>query len=65
MSFKAGEAEGVRDGRFFKDYTEGQLRELIGGQRLLTVLRTWTTEDVRPNRQGEYWINALIKRDTS
>jgi SAM-dependent methyltransferase len=62
MSFKAGEAEEVRDGRFYNNYTDRLLRELVGGHRPLAVIDTWQTEDARPERRGEFWINALVRR---
>jgi SAM-dependent methyltransferase len=61
MSFKAGEAEGTRDGRLFNDYTEKCLREVIAQQPSLGVISTWTTDDVRPNRRGDCWINGLVR----
>jgi SAM-dependent methyltransferase len=61
MSFKAGEAEGVRDGRFFSDYTEQSLRGVIAQEPSLEVIRLWATRDVRPSRQGDCWINALVR----
>jgi SAM-dependent methyltransferase len=62
MSFKVGEGQAVRDGRFFNDLTDRTLRELIDRQSALAVLRTWQTQDVRQDRRGTSWVNALVKR---
>ena len=62
MSFKVGEGEGFRDGRFFNDYTDVLLRQLIGKHRDLTVIDTWQTGDVRSDRGRVFWINALVRK---
>jgi SAM-dependent methyltransferase len=62
MSFKCGEGEGMREGRFFNDYTEELLRQLIGRQPALTLLRAWQTADVQPDRRGTIWLNTLVRR---
>jgi SAM-dependent methyltransferase len=62
LSFKLGEAEEVHGGRLFSDYTEGSLSELVGRHPSLSVVRVWRTEDVRPERSGEYWLNALLRK---
>jgi hypothetical protein len=61
-SFKLGNAEEVRDGRLFNDYTETRLMQMVGDFSRLTVVRIWTTEDVRPERKGQSWVNALVKK---
>jgi SAM-dependent methyltransferase len=62
MSFKVGNEEGVRDGRFFNDYTVPFLRQLIGEQLLLTVIDTWQTGDLGPRQRGTLWTNAVVRR---
>jgi SAM-dependent methyltransferase len=62
MSFKLGEAEEVREGRLFSDYTEARLRQLVAKHPLLALLRIWLTEDVRPGRRGRTWVNALVRK---
>jgi ubiquinone/menaquinone biosynthesis C-methylase UbiE len=61
MSFMLGESEEIRDGRLFNDYTEARLRQVIEGHPLLASLRVWLTEDVRPGRRGQKWVNALAR----
>ena len=62
-SFKYGSFEGVRNGRFFTDFTEPSLREFWEKEIPLTIFELWRTEDVRPGREEERWINLLARRD--
>lgn len=63
MSFKLGEGERVARGRLFVDYTEETLhRALIGLP--IEISEIWTSEDVRPGRSGERWLNAIAVRLT-
>jgi 2-polyprenyl-3-methyl-5-hydroxy-6-metoxy-1,4-benzoquinol methylase len=62
MSFKAGDGETVHGGRFFNDYTEALLRGVIDEHPLLRVIDMWRTQDVRPERRGDVWTNALVVR---
>lgn len=60
-SFKPGEWEGQRAGRWFTDWTAEQLGEMVARQALLEMVRTWQTVDLRPGRAGEVWLNALLR----
>jgi SAM-dependent methyltransferase len=62
MSFKWGDGERVRQGRLFNDYTEDAFQPLLAGHELLTFLRAWRTDDVRPEKRGEKWLNLLAGR---
>jgi SAM-dependent methyltransferase len=62
LSFKLGEAEEVRGGRLFNDYTEQSLGGLVSRHPALRAVRVWRTEDIRPGRSGEYWLNALLQK---
>ena len=57
-----GSGETVRNGRFFNDYDEAGLTELIGAHSALEVVRLWATRDLRPGREQEEWLNALALR---
>ena len=61
-SFKYGEGERGRDGRFFTDYTEESLRAELGAVGGLKVFRLWVTRDVRPDRAEEKWVNVLCRK---
>ena len=61
-SFKYGTFEGMRGGRYFTYFTE---ETLPGFWREIPELKEpeiWITEDVRPGRDGERWINILAGR---
>ena len=61
-SFKYGTGEHLRDGRFFVDLDEKNLEELIGGHPELSLVRHWKTSDVKAGREGEQWLNLLIRK---
>ena len=61
-SFKYGSSERVSNGRFFNDYTESDLSTLLTSENQLTLLEHWITEDVRPERSGERWLNIIAKK---
>ena len=50
MSFKYGVFEGERNGRYFLDFTEEKLEQLLKKHTSLQQLRNFLTEDVRPDR---------------
>lgn len=59
-SFKYGNFEGIRNGRFFNDFTERESVELFE-KNGFQVLKTWITEDSRPERD-ENWVNILLSK---
>jgi SAM-dependent methyltransferase len=61
MSFKLGLGERTKEGRLFVDHTEATLREALRDIPM-RIVDAWTTEDVRPGRTGERWINAVSLR---
>ena len=62
-SFKYGNEERVVNGRFFNDYTENDFDTLLTSDNRLSLLEYWITEDVRPDRSGERWLNFIaVKR---
>lgn len=61
-SFKYGSDERVCDGRFFNDYTQNDLDTLLTTENQLSLLEYWITEDVRPDRSGERWLNFIAKK---
>lgn len=61
-SFKYGSGERVCNGRFFNDYTENDLDTLLTTENQLTLLEYRITEDVRPERSGERWLNFIAKK---
>lgn len=61
-SFKYGIGERLQDGRIFNDYEEETFSSFMQGYSSLKLVKIWKTEDVRRERQGEYWLNALIRK---
>ena len=61
-SFKYGTFEGLRNGRYFTDFTEDTLTEFMKDVESLVIFDKWITGDVRSGREGERWINILAKR---
>ena len=61
-SFKYGSEERVCDGRFFNDYTQKDLDGLLTEENQLSLLEYRITEDVRPGRFGERWLNVTAKK---
>lgn len=61
-SFKYGEFEGERNGRYFTDFTIELFREFIKNIPDLKIEEQWITEDVRPGRRDEKWLNLLLRK---
>lgn len=62
VSFKYGEWEGERDGRYFTYLTENSFLELLATVSELKVERIWVTNDVRAERGEERWLNILLRK---
>lgn len=59
-SFKYGNTEGFRSGRWFTDLTEKSLTNVI--PNLFGIIKIWKSNDVRPERGHEQWLNVLLKK---
>ena len=60
MSFKLGTDERVAAGRLFVDQTAETLRRGLEPTPV-TIDENWISSDIRPNRQNEYWLNAIAR----
>ena len=60
-SFKYGDFSGMRNGRFFTDFTETSFSDFISEIKQLVVDRIWITSDVRPGREDEKWLNTILR----
>jgi SAM-dependent methyltransferase len=58
-SFKYGSDDQNRGGRNFTNATEARLAEFISAAPL-SIQRTWITGDLRPGRESEKWLNAIL-----
>ena len=61
-SFKYGDFEGERNGRYFTDFTEETFAEYISDFKGMNIAETWVTSDVRPGRGEEKWLNLILKK---
>lgn len=61
-SFKYGNFEGERNGRYFTDFREDTFQEFIKEIPELTVEEQQITFDVRPGRGEEKWLNLILRK---
>ena len=61
-SFKYGEFEGERNGRYFTDFTTDTFKNFIHYMHGLKIEEQWITGDVRPGRGEEKWLNLLLQK---
>ena len=61
-SFKYGEFEGERNGRYFTDFTTDTFKDFIHDMHGLKIEEQWITGDVRPGRGEEKWLNLLLQK---
>lgn len=59
VSFKKGEGERSKGGRYFQDMTEEKQKDLFETAGL-TVLESYESADVREDRKEEKWVNGII-----
>ena len=61
-SFKYGEFQGERNGRYFTDMTEESFRELLEGVPGLAIEEYFSSGDVRAGRESERWLNVMMRK---
>lgn len=61
-SFKYGDFEGERNGRYFTDFTLEVFKEYIREVPELQIEDYWITGDVRPGRSEEKWLNLILRK---
>ena len=59
-SFKLGDFEGVRNGRWFTFMDESRLSLVFDKVPSLRLVDTMVAEDARKERAGEIWLNCLM-----
>lgn len=62
ISFKYGDYEGERNGRYFTDMTENSMKEMLADFPELEVEKQWITGDVRDGRGNERWLNMILRK---
>ena len=61
-SFKYGEYEGERNGRYFTDFTIDTFADFVQEIHNLQIKEYWITGDVRPGRGEEKWLNLIMQK---
>ena len=61
-SFKYGEYEGMRNGRYFTDFTEILFKRYIADIDNVEIAELWITDDARPGRGDEKWLNLILQK---
>lgn len=62
-SFKYGDFEGMRNGRYFTDFTIEKFAGFIQDVKQLKLEEYWITGDVRPGRGEEKWLNLILQKN--
>ena len=62
LSYKYGTGQRVEKGRFFSDYTETDIPLLFPDDSPLSCVEWWITQDERPERSHERWLNMICKK---
>lgn len=62
VSYKYGQDERESSGRWFSDYTEEDIPGLFFDKTNLICQEWWISEDVRPDRKDEKWLNIISKK---
>ena len=60
-SFKYGEEDAVRRERHFSDMTEDSIKEVLVDTHF-QIEEMWVTDDVREDREGDRWLNLLLRK---
>lgn len=61
-SFKYGEFEGVRNGRYFTDFTKESFERLISDMSGFSIKESWLSDDARSDRSDEKWLNLILQK---
>lgn len=61
-SFKYGDFEGEKNGRFFTYFSKESFESFIKDVEGIEIEEAWTTSDVRPGRGEEKWLNLILRK---
>ena len=59
-SFKYGDFEGERHGRHFTDMNERRLNEVVESDNIFKIVEILVSNDTRPEKSEEKWLNAVM-----
>lgn len=60
-SFKYGDKEEKRLGRFFSDYSIDEAEKIFLKDNLFEIIESFKTEDARPDYKDKPWVNIIVK----
>jgi SAM-dependent methyltransferase len=60
--FIEGEAERIKDGRYFHDYTQDNLKSILEQLNSFKILDIWTQEDSAQDRKGRSWVHFIVEK---
>ena len=63
VSFKYGEYEGYRNGRYFTDLNEERFQNILNEVQGLSIIEETITSDARKGRENEKWLNVILRKD--
>ena len=61
-SFKYSEFEGLRNGRYFIDFTSESFHDFMKDIPEFIIEKEWVSSDVRPGRENEKWLNLILRK---
>lgn len=62
VSFKYGDFEGYRNGRYFTDLNEERFQALLDTVGGFEIVQQRITADTRPGRKAEQWLNVILRK---
>ena len=60
-SFKHGDFEGVRDGRYYTDMTSERFAEVLNKTNGFSIVEEWYSDDVRADN-NTVWYNVILRK---
>lgn len=64
-SFKYGDFEGERNGRYFSNFTIESFKEYVQDISTIQIEEYWLSGDVRKGREDEQWLNLILRKTNS
>ena len=62
-SYKYGANTSILEGRYYNNFDESSFGAVIGNIEKLGIVNQWTTDDLRPSRENEKWLNVLLEKN--
>lgn len=63
LSFKYGESEIFRHGRYFNDFDEQKFERMMTRADGFNVSEMWKTKDARKDHVGHHWLNIILRKN--